>query len=153
MANTVQIRLIHIARAQLALKEEFYRQFLRERFNVACSKDLTYAQAHELIETFKRMGFRIRPKKPQCKVMCEPQPKGLPLPDNTLLLVSPQQLLRIDRLRADIRWRHWDGYNRWLKKYFGIDRVRTSIEASMVIEALKNMWRGQNCTCSLARKT
>lgn len=72
----------------------------------------------------------------------------MPLPENVVVLASPGQLRMIEHLAADIKWRHWDGYRRWLRKYFKVDQVRTSLEASAVIEALKDMWKRQNgCAC------
>ena len=53
---------IHIARKDLALTDDAYRDILRLQFNVESSKDLTERQAKALIELFKSKGFR--PKQP-----------------------------------------------------------------------------------------
>lgn len=145
-----QIKLIHIAIAQLKIDDATYRYLLRDRFGAGSSKQLSYGRAHELIEYFKKLGFEIIPGRPApraCRV-CAPRPKRDSIPDNTVYLVSLQQLAKVQHLREDIRWKYHDGYERWLKKYFGLDKIKLSIEASAVIEALKNMVKSQNkCNC------
>lgn len=141
-----QIVLIHLAKNQLNLDDPEYRFILRERFGVQSSKELSYERATELIGYFKRLGFRIRSKR-KCSI-CAPRPKREGIPDNVMYLVSPQQLAMIEHLRQDIHWKTWDGYQRWLLKYFGLRQVKLSLEASAVIEGLKGLWKSQNkCEC------
>ncbi len=149
-----QIKLIHVAKGQLRLGDDTYRLMLRQWFGVETSKDLSYNQASTIIDEFKKLGFRLKTKRtpPQNPCWpCAPRTPGVPLPENVVVLASPGQLRMIEHLAADIAWRHWDGYRRWLMKYFKIDQVRTSLEASAVIEALKDMWKRQNgCACKKA---
>ncbi|MDP3012685.1 MAG: hypothetical protein Q8M92_00490, partial [Candidatus Subteraquimicrobiales bacterium] len=65
---------------------------------------------------------------------------------NIIQLVSPQQLAKIEHLKADIKWHVHDGYQRWLKKYLKKDRIATSREANNVIEAMKGMRERQQST-------
>ncbi len=148
-ADNKQKTLIHLARAQLAIAEEAYRAMLGARYHVGSSKDLSYRQADDLINYFVSLGFKIRTNlKPMCSYMCEPRPRGIPLPPNVLVMVSPQQMRKIEHLVEDIHWRSVDGFSRWLKKYHGIDKIKYSLEASRVMEGLKGMWKSQNkCNC------
>lgn len=63
-ANQTQIKRIHIAKSQLKLSDENYREIL-SGYGVLSSKDLGYYQANDLIEKFKKMGwvevFKPRP--------------------------------------------------------------------------------------------
>lgn len=146
-----QVKLIHIAKSQLKIGDDTYRLMLRQWFKVDTSKALTYDQASMLIDELKKLGFRLKTKRvlPENPCWpCVPRTPGIPLPDNVVVLASPGQLRMIEHLAADIKWRHWDGFRRWIQRYFKIDQVRTSMEATVVIEALKDMWKRQNgCSC------
>ena len=149
-----QIKLIHIAKSQLRMGDETYKLMLKEWYKVETSKDLSYNQASALIDEFKKLGFRLKTRRPEPQNPCwpcAPRTPGVPLPANVVVLASPGQLRMIEHLAADIKWHHWDGYRRWLRKYFKVDEVRTSPDASAVIEALKDMWKRQNgCACKKA---
>ncbi len=148
-----QLQLIHIAVAQLGLDDETYRSYMERSFKVRSSKDLSYDEATRLIDQFKKWGFRIKTKRTPCAYICGPRKPGAPLPENVLVLVSPQQLLKIRHLVEDIHWKHFDGYQRWLKKYFGLDKIKYSLEASRVMEGLKGLWMTQNkCACGLTKE-
>ncbi|MDH0290622.1 regulatory protein GemA [Pseudomonas sp. GD04087] len=54
---------IHIARQQLGLAEDVYRQKLQGMFGKASSKDLSPRQAEKLLEEFKRLGWKPQPSK------------------------------------------------------------------------------------------
>ncbi len=152
-----QIKLIHIAKTQLKLTEAQYRSLLRLRCNgKESSKELTYEEADRLIDHFKRLGFKLRPKRSTCSYMCEPRQRRAPLPANVIVLVSPGQIAKIERLKESIHWGARNGFDLWLKKYFGIEGgikgIKYSTEAHGVIEGLKGMWKSQNhCGCGLAK--
>ncbi|GER92670.1 DUF1018 domain-containing protein [hot springs metagenome] len=128
-----QKQLIHICKAQLIekgeLSEESYRDMMERHYGVRSCVYLTYNQAEAFINDMIRLGAEIkrkrRPRRPQAP--------------NITAIVSPQELAKIEHLKADIKWRFHDGYDRWLKKYLKKDRITTSREASKVIEALKGM--------------
>lgn len=153
-ADNTQKKLIHMAKAQLGIDEAAYRAVLVSRYHVMSAKELSYSQATDFIEYFKRLGFRIKgTHKSICRYMCEPRNRREKLPENVVLMVSPGQLAKIGRLRDDIHWKVQDGFARWMKKYFGVTTIRYSTEATMVIEALKSMWKSQHkCVCSLVGK-
>ncbi len=150
-----QLQLIHIAKAELRIADDVYREYLRRRYHVESAKELTFSQADQLISNYKRLGFQIKSKRP-CSAICAPRTRPTPLPENVVLLVSPQQLSKIRILREDIVWRTWDGFERWLDKYYGIKDgmkgIKDSMIATRVIEGLKGMWKSQNkCACGLAK--
>lgn len=146
------LALIHVAQVQLNLSDTAYRAMLKERYGVSSAKDLAPSQGEDLIDYFKGLGFTpVRKAKP-C-TFCAPRPPRETIPMNITYAASPGQLSMIKRLRNDIRWRTAAGFTRWLKKYFGIIEIKTSIEASQVIYALKGLWRSQHkCSCSLIKE-
>jgi hypothetical protein len=148
-----QTQLIHLARKQLGLDDDVYRVMLSLHYNVSSSKDLTYDQATDLIDHFKRLGFKIVIKpRTACSYLCEPRQKGIPLPENVVVLASPGQIAKLNHLIAGIKWRHADGFARWLKKFYGIDKIKYSLDASRVMEGLKGLWKSQHgCACGFAR--
>lgn len=137
-----QVRLIHVAKSKLAMADDVYRGMLQSMYHVDTCTALSYDQAGALIDHMKKLGFHFKPKR-QCR-LCGPRPTREKLPDNVVLLPSRQQLIMIGHLRQDVQWKVRDGYERWRKKYLGIDAIKTSIDASAVIEGLKGLWRSQN---------
>ncbi len=136
-----QIQLIHIAKAQLGLSDEEYRELLMARY-AGCfegsSKELTYAEAEDLIEHLKSLGFEIK-RKPRPR-----RPKGIP----EVFTEAHPMAGKIERLREGVAWRFEDGYERWLRKFLKKDRIATTAEAAKVIEALKAMRARQECEAS-----
>lgn len=55
-----EIQLIHIAKQQLGLDDETYRNMLSDRFGVASSKDMDWKQRKALLEHFKDLGWKVR---------------------------------------------------------------------------------------------
>ena len=143
--NNTQIKLIHIAKSQLKIDEALYRSMLRRWFDVLSSKELTYAQATTFIDELKKKGFKIKRKNPPKSPFAKGGLRGLKAP-NLIQLASPQELILIERLKADIKWQYHDGFGRWLKKYYGFERIKTRKEAQKVIEGLKKM-RNREASC------
>jgi hypothetical protein len=119
-------------------------------------KAMTYQEASALIDHMKVRGFRIVKKGSRVQGF---EGKGQaakrkPLPPSITQLVSTDQLRMILHLKADIRWRIMpDGYERWLKKFMGIERVATLKQGQKVIEAMKAMKsRQQNEDAIIAQR-
>jgi hypothetical protein len=145
------LAFIHVAKTQLNLTDDVYRDLLKERYGVSSARDLLPGQGKDLIDYFKSQGFTPITKKKTC-TFCAPRPPRETIPTNTIYPASPQQLSKIKRLRDDIKWRTVDGFYGWLKRYFDIREIKTSVEASQVIYALLKLWRSQHkCRCSLVR--
>ncbi len=66
MPKRGQLARIHIAKRELGLDEATYRQVLRERYRHDSSVDLSEGEALDLIEHFRRLGWRPRrgPRRP-----------------------------------------------------------------------------------------
>jgi len=140
---------IHIAKTWLNMTDDTYRAMLKTRYGVNSARDLTAAQGNDLMDYLRSLGFTPPAKKRRC-TFCAPRPPREAIPENVIYPASQAQLATIRRLRNDIRWRTENGFKGWLKRYFKISSIQTSIEASMVITALKGLWRNQhNCRCSL----
>jgi hypothetical protein len=113
-----KLKLIHVARKQLCMDDDTYRILLANVFNKTSSKELTPKEANQLIELFKQRGFQIKRKTGG---------------------VSRGMYRKIYALRREVTWQRPDGYERWIKKWFGFDRPRNNKDAIKVIEGLKNM--------------
>lgn len=143
------LSLIHVGKTQLNMTDSEYRELLRKRYGVITARDLAPAQGKDLIEHFRSLGFQPQERKKVC-AFCLPRPQREKIPEGVVYAASPRQLALIRRLRDDIRWYGADGFNNWLRRYFGITEIKVSTDASMVITALKGLWRSQHkCRCSL----
>ena len=141
MIDKVQIQIIHIAKHQLGLADETYRDIMATLFGKDSCKDLSHDQANKLIDHFKTLGFALKGRQ-KCG-WCAPRIDRGKVAPNVTFMVSQGQLDMIEALRSQIRWQYADGYERWLKKYAKTDVVRTSLQASRVIEGLKGILRSQ----------
>ncbi len=154
MIEPIQIQLIHIAKVQLGLSEDDYRQIIgaQTKGKKQSSKDLTYFEADGLINYFKTLGFKIqssyiRTSGAARRARWQPandrkrghDAASSPRPANVFLLASRDQRETIEVLKKKIPWRFEDGYQRWLTKYMKINRVKTAEQASNTIEGLKKM--------------
>ncbi len=59
-----QLAKIHIAKKELQLTDEVYRDILMMNFKVESAKDLTDKQAVQLIEFLRAKGWQPKPQKP-----------------------------------------------------------------------------------------
>lgn len=130
----VQIQLIHIAKADLGLSDDLYRDMLHGMFQVDSSKDLSAGQADQLIDEFKAKGFQVKPR--------HPRPARRPKGKNVVNLASQAEIDKLSAVAGLIQWRAENGLALFLEKRVGIKggRVRTAGEAYRAIEALKKMF-------------
>ncbi|UMS06100.1 regulatory protein GemA [Escherichia coli] len=128
------IQLIHIARNELGMDEDTYRQMLQGLTGKASTKGMDTTQLNCVLESMKRKGFRVKPagKASSC----------LPL-DN-----HPQsrkiRALWLEMAAAGIvRDRSENALARWIKRETGISALRwlSTEQASSVIEKLKKWQR------------
>ncbi len=125
-----QIQLIHIAKNELGLDDDLYRDMLFNLFGKRSSKDLTYGQGVELIDHFKASGFVIRGKDRKIS--------------NIIRLTTPDQRRLIDVLSRRFTWRVRNGFSLWLERqrekgHITSTTLNESSDASWVIERLKQM--------------
>lgn len=129
-----QVTLIHIAKGDLGLNDEVYRDMLFGMFGAESSKDLSAAQADQLLEEFKARGFRV--------VSRHPRPPKRPKGKNLVHLASQAEIDKLNAVASLIHWQYADGLQRFLESRLGIKggRVRTAGEAYRAIEALKKLF-------------
>jgi phage gp16-like protein len=61
--SKAQLAKIHIAKKELQLTDEVYRDILALNFKVESAKDLTDRQAVQLLEIFRGKGWQVKSKK------------------------------------------------------------------------------------------
>lgn len=130
MADKKQIQLIHVAKTQLALDDETYRETLEYRYNVTSAKDLTYNQASNFIGFLSEKGFKFKKKTKSLKAKKA---------DNIIELATPAQHKLIEVLKNNIVWKVENGYELYIQKRLKINKVITKQDAFKVINALKGM--------------
>lgn len=120
-----QIRLIHVAKRELGLSDDEYRDLLYAVTGKRSSKDLTAAEAKEVVATLERLGFKP----------LGPRPAGRP---------TEAQVAFIKNLWREAARQPSESYlGVWLLRGYGVNRPEelTFDDASRVIEALKAMKR------------
>ncbi|GAB4485947.1 MAG: hypothetical protein OHK006_12980 [Thermodesulfovibrionales bacterium] len=134
--DKIQIKLVHIAKAQIGLSDEDYRTLLSDRYWVNSCKALSYDEATDLIDHMKTLGFKLKARKDSGQAGMTKRK----LPPSITQLPSPEILHKIDLLKADIKWIvKPNGYERWLKKFMGVERPATMKQAVKIVEGLKGM--------------
>ncbi len=131
-----QVQLIHIAKADLGLDEGVYRDLLAG-FGAESCKELTAAQADQLLDDLKAKGFRIVSK--------HPRPAKRRKGPNVVHLASLAEIDKVNAVAGLIAWKAKDGLALFLEKRLRLKdgRVRTAGEAYRAIEALKKMFEHQ----------
>lgn len=121
-----QIQLIHIAKQQLCIDDDTYKELLAN-YNVESSKDLTSIQAEYLLRHLRSKGFKI----------VKPARNKVKMYNKVIKLASPAQHKLINILKANIYWQV--SFESWLNKRMKMKTILTSKDASKVIEGLKGM--------------
>lgn len=103
------ISKIHVAKTQLGLDDEVYRQMLQRVTGKASSKDLTEREAGRLIAEFRAKGFIEK---------SNPKTKGKPHNFKQL----PDYIKKIEALLADMQL-PWAYADKLAKHMFKIDKV------------------------------
>lgn len=99
-ADKKQLQLIHIAKAQLDIDDDMYRETLQYRYNVSSAKDLSYNQAADFIGFLTEKGFKFKKKKAPLKA----KKAG-----NVVELATPAQHRLIEVLKNNIVWKKESG--------------------------------------------
>ena len=130
--TNAQIRAIKAACRHHGIDDDTYRFMLDESYGAGSCKDLTRAQANDLLN---RLNVHRRRKPVRRKPV---QKAAAPAPATTsgdvVRLASPRQRQLIDQLVSEIRWR--TSYEAWLRKSLGMSRVLTAADAQRVIPGL-----------------
>lgn len=118
---------IHIARQQLGLAEDVYRQKLQGMFGKASAKDLSPRQAEKLLDEFKRLGWKPRPSS-----------KSAGKPHNFTSPAMPDLITKIEAQLADMKlpWAYADALARHMYKVQKVAWLRKPDQLTGLIAAL-----------------
>ncbi len=108
-----EIQLIHVARSQVGMDDETYRNLLKDRFSVSSSKDLDRYQRADLLTHFKKLGFKIVTKHMKPKVK----------PELQALLNKIEALLADMKLPWAYLTAHKPGQPSMLKRLADVDQI------------------------------
>lgn len=123
---------IHVAKKELALDDETYREILHAEFGVQSSKFLDNSQALKLIHIFKKKGWQPKSK-----------PKKYDDQEGDVYSATPKQKRLIEALWHEISYTHEEAKSlrEFLFKTVKVSDLRflTKRNAYDVIEAIKNI--------------
>lgn len=117
---------IHIAKQQLKLSDEIYRDILFSLFKVESCVDLTSRQADQLLKHFKTLGWRQKKRK-KARIHA---PLELP---------TLEQLRHLKYLYEELDWTEQQRQMGFNKRMCGKPWPQTRAEANKIIEAIKKM--------------
>ncbi|MDK2902461.1 MAG: hypothetical protein PWQ93_380 [Clostridiales bacterium] len=126
MITNKQKALLHVAKQELGLDDDLYREILRQEAGASSSTELTPAGYDKVMRRLRQAGFRIRHERH--------------MPDE---LITKQQFKLITHMYQDMGWydsRRQIGFN---KRMTGYAWPQTRSDANKIIEALKAMLRRQ----------
>lgn len=133
-ANALDVRRrelaqIHIAKQQLGMEEDTYRELLWTLGRVRSSADLDWAGRKRLLDHFKACGFKPRPPKRSGERELESSPQAKMVRAMWLELHAAG-VVKDPSERA---------LSRWVKRMTGVDSLRwlKPEQMNLVIEALK----------------
>lgn len=147
-----QIQIIKTLQGKLGMDDEAYRSLLAKTFRVSSCTQLSHPQAGILIEDLKRKagqkagGSYIKNYGNRADRRGTYKKVDVPYAADekkVVRLASRASIDKINKLADLIEWRLENGLSAWMKKRFGIEKVRTAGEAYRVIEGLKKMFENQ----------
>ena len=132
--TSAQVRAIHVAIARQGIDDADYRARLRAGWGVQSSKALTRRQASQLLhELHVPMPVVTRRPAPP-----RPRRRGAA---GAVRMASPEQRGLIAEIASEIHWREEHGFECWLRRNMGMERVSSSAQAARVIQGLLAMRR------------
>jgi phage gp16-like protein len=125
------IRLIHVAKRDLVMEEDVYRDILKHVGGEESSKDLTLVGLEKVLHHMKNAGFRVRRKKPQTA-------SNRPLADDPQSKKIRALWLSLHEAGA-VKNPSEAALAAYVKRITGVDALQwiSSEQASRVIETLK----------------
>lgn len=129
MPTRQQLALVHVAKRELRLSDDVYRDILAEQGGVESAKELSAAGLERVLKRFRELGFRrraTRPRRAGRAVQAGDPP-------------SPLQLAKVRHLWEDLGWREEKRRQGFARRVCGHPWPQTEAEASALIEALKSM--------------
>lgn len=130
MSTQKIIQLIHIARNDLKMDEDTYRQMLQGLTGRASTKGMDLPQLTKVLESMKKKGFRVKPAgNAKAGIVLDDHPQSRKIRALWLDMVAEGIIRDSSELALA----------RWVKRETGIDGLRwlNTEQASNVIEKLK----------------
>lgn len=130
MTKQKLIQLIHIARSNLKLDDDTYRQMLLSETQQSSTREMDIPQLTRVLEAMKKRGFKIKPAK---KSKTSRQLDSHPQSKKIRALWLEMAAMGIVRDSSE------QALAQWVKRETGIDSLQwlDSAQASLVIEKLK----------------
>lgn len=129
-----QVKAIHVLKAQLGMTDDDYASLL-SGYRCKSSLQLTRFEASECIGRLIQLA--------NGKKRNFGETKTIRMPSNVTRLATCQQMQTINHLASRVRWKAGeDGFALWIRKQFGLQRIATTKDASMVIRGLKGLIEG-----------
>ena len=124
MNRTQLIKVIHVARRELRLDDDTYRQLLKTHSGIDSLRDMTDSQLKAIFDVMKKRGFKVKSKEPA-------------LYDKQAAMIHA--LWRDMAENGVVRDGREQALNTFIKRQTGIDRMEwlSTKQASQVIECLK----------------
>lgn len=132
-----QRQLIGIGCGQLGIDKVTKAEMLLARYGKEHTTEIGKADADDFLKELAARGFKIVIRKPARRQRVS---RG---GGKTVSMVSPREIEKMTAVAGLIKWRVENGLDLWMKKRFGIDRVRTGDDAYRVIEGLKKMFENR----------
>ena len=137
----IQIKKIHIAKSQLGLDDQQYRDILSGFTNkkgdpCSSSKELNYAQAEVLLNTFEKLGFKQSPKGTKLKYE---EYSG-----RDAKFATPKQMRSVDVLwftSINVREKTDEAMNNFIHRIAGVSHISFLLTADVhkVRKAIQNL--------------
>ncbi|WCG81611.1 gp16 family protein [Pectobacterium sp. A5351] len=134
MTKNQLIKLIHIAKRDLQLDDDTYRQLLITVIGKSSTRDMTVPQLDNVLNAMKKRGFKIKvAKKASSTRPLDDSPQSRKI--RSLWLEMADAGIIRDRSEAALA--------RWVKRETGVDSLQwlNSEQASVIIEKLKRWQR------------
>ena len=120
---TREIRLIHVAKRELGLDEDTYRDILKNYGGHTSSAKMTSQQRNQVLDRFKKLGFKVKRK------------------NTPVTRLTPQQKWKLEQLCKQRGWSDLadPALRKFIKRTTGMDdwRFLTPRDASKVITGLE----------------
>lgn len=117
--------LLHVAKAQLGLDDDLYREILRQEAQAESSAALTYRQFDRVMARMRKLGFRRR--------------RAAVKPAAPRALITREQQDKIQSLYSALGWSAMNRQMGFNRRQLGKAWPQTRAEANKVIEGLKRI--------------
>ncbi|GAB6100417.1 hypothetical protein JCM16358_22960 [Halanaerocella petrolearia] len=134
MISNKKIALIHVAKNELGLNDDEYRDILFREAGVYSSVDLDYEGFEAVIDCFNKMGFESTAKR-----AAKNSRRSQTANNTSGNTVTPAQQEYIKDLYNKLGWHKTERRTGFNRRQIGKPWAQTKEEASQVIEGLKAM--------------